>query len=70
MSMAKITGIGGVFFKTKSNHKALVDWYQKYLGLVLEDYGSAVLKWREDKAEDQGVTVWHSNYQILKSPNY
>jgi predicted enzyme related to lactoylglutathione lyase len=59
MSMAKITGIGGVFFKTKSNHKALADWYQKHLGLVLEDIGSAVLKWRKDKAEDQGVTVWH-----------
>ena len=57
--MAKITGIGGVFFKTKSDHKALAAWYAKNLGLALEPWGGAILRWPEDKAEDKGVTVWH-----------
>ena len=57
--MAKVTGIGGVFFKSKGNPAALAAWYQKYLGIKLEDFGGAVLKWSEDRAEDGGLTVWH-----------
>ena len=34
--MAKITGIGGVFFKAKTDNKALREWYQKHLGLELD----------------------------------
>jgi predicted enzyme related to lactoylglutathione lyase len=55
--MAKVTGIGGVFFKSKDS-KALASWYQKHLGLKLEDFGGAILNWPEDKAEDGGMTVW------------
>jgi len=29
------------------------------LGLTLEDFGGAILKWPDDRAEDQGLTVWH-----------
>lgn len=57
--MAKVTGIGGVFFKSKGDHKALAAWYQKHLGLALESWGGAVLKWPDDTAEDKGLTVWH-----------
>lgn len=57
--MAKVTGIGGVFFKTQSDTKALADWYAKNLGLSLEDWGGAILKWPDDKADDRGLTVWH-----------
>ncbi len=57
--MAKITGIGGVFFKSKADNNALATWYQKHLGLELEDFGGAILKWPNDKAEDKGLTVWH-----------
>lgn len=56
--MARVTGIGGIFFKSKGDDKSLSDWYQKNLGIQLEDFGAAVLKWPEDKAEDQGLTVW------------
>src|SRR4026208_872478 len=56
--MARITGVGGVFFKSKGDGKALSAWYRKHLGLQLEDWGGAILKWPEDKAEDQGLTVW------------
>ncbi len=57
--MAKITGIGGVFFKSKGDHAALAAWYQKHLGLPLESFGGAILKWPDDKREDEGQTVWH-----------
>lgn len=57
--MAKITGIGGVFFKAKSDPKALAAWYEKHLGLTLSPWGGAALKWPEDKANDGGVTAWH-----------
>ena len=57
--MAKITGIGGVFFKSKSDSAALAAWYRKHLGLELQDFGGAILKWPDDKAEDHGLTVWH-----------
>ena len=56
--MAKITGIGGVFFKSKSDHAALAAWYQRHLGMSLEDWGGAILKWPDDKRQDQGQTVW------------
>ena len=57
--MAKITGIGGVFFKARKDRKALAAWYQRHLGMQLEDFGGSVLKWTDDKAEDHGITVWH-----------
>jgi predicted enzyme related to lactoylglutathione lyase len=57
--MARVTGIGGVFLKSKNDGKALAAWYQKHLGIRLEDFGGAVLKWPDDKAEDEGLTVWH-----------
>ena len=56
--MAKVTGIGGVFFKSKGDHKALMAWYAKHLGLSLEPWGGAILKWPDDKADDKGLTVW------------
>jgi len=57
--MAKITGVGGVFFKSKGDSAAPAAWYRKHLGMSLEDFGGANLKWPDDKAEDQGLTVWH-----------
>ena len=57
--MARITGIGGVFFKSNNDNAALASWYQKHLGLSLESFGGAILRWPDDKAEDKGVTVWH-----------
>ena len=57
--MARVTGIGGVFFKSTSDRAALAAWYEKHLGFVLEDFGGAILKWPEDTANDGGMTVWH-----------
>lgn len=57
--MAKITGIGGVFFKSTNDHKALAAWYKQHLGLALEEWGGAILRWPDDTADDKGLTVWH-----------
>jgi predicted enzyme related to lactoylglutathione lyase len=56
--MAKVTGIGGVFFKSAGKGSDLSAWYQKNLGLNLESWGGAILKWPDDKAGDGGQTVW------------
>ena len=58
--MAKVTGIGGVFFKSTGDQAALAAWYAQHLGLVLEEWGGAILKWPDDAREDGGMTVWHT----------
>ena len=58
--MARVTGIGGVFFKAK-DPKALAAWYVEHLGVKLEDWGGAVFRWADDQADQsaEGATVWH-----------
>jgi predicted enzyme related to lactoylglutathione lyase len=58
--MAKVTGIGGVFFKAKSDNAELAKWYATHLGIELEPWGGAVLAWPQDTAEDGGMTVWNT----------
>lgn len=57
--MAKVTGIGGVFFLSRGEGKDLSAWYEKHLGMALEDWGGAILQWPNDTAEDKGMTVWN-----------
>ena len=38
--MAKVVGVGGVFFKSP-NPKKLYDWYANWLGMEFEDWGIA-----------------------------
>ncbi len=57
-SMARVTGIGGVFFLSRGEGKALSSWYEKHLGMRMEDFGAAILEWEDDTAEDKGMTVW------------
>ena len=58
--MARVTGIGGVFFmSSKGKGSELADWYRKHLGIDLNDWGGAALEWKDDTAEDGGMTVWH-----------
>jgi predicted enzyme related to lactoylglutathione lyase len=55
--MKKVTGIGGVFFKSK-DPKKISDWYGENLGLVINPYGS-VFEFRQGAAPDKkGYTVW------------
>lgn len=57
--MARVTGIGGVFFKSTGDPKTLEEWYSRNLGIRLEPWGGAILKWSDDTSEDGGLTVWH-----------
>lgn len=52
--MAKVTGIGGVFFKA-ADPAALRDWYAENLGLPVDDEGYVVIWWGGEVA---GSTVW------------
>lgn len=38
-STPRVTGIGGIFFRSK-NPKEMMEWYGKNLGLVVDEYGS------------------------------
>ena len=58
--MAKITGIGGVFIKSAGKGSELAAWYKTNLGLELESWGGAILKWTDDEVKDGGLTVWSS----------
>lgn len=57
-TMARVTGIGGVFFLSNDKGKELAEWYSKHLGMKLEEFGGSILHWENDKAEDKGLTVW------------
>jgi predicted enzyme related to lactoylglutathione lyase len=57
--MKRVTGLGGVFFKT-SDPKKIKEWYGKHLGLPVDEYGAS-FKWIEvDKpdAKEPAVTAW------------
>jgi len=53
--MAKVTGIGGIFFKC-DDPKQMKEWYAKNLGLPTSDYGTNFEWQREDGSK--GSTVW------------
>lgn len=52
---AKVTGIGGFFFKAK-DPKALMNWYAKHLGVATDDYG-ATFRWKDFNG-NEGTTSW------------
>jgi predicted enzyme related to lactoylglutathione lyase len=54
--MAKITGLGGIFFKAR-DPKALSAWYRDVLGLAVEDWGGAMLRY--DAPGHPEVAVWN-----------
>ena len=57
MRRARVTGIGGIFFKAK-DPKALVEWYRRHLGIRIEDT-VALFTWRSGRdGRVQGHTVW------------
>lgn len=55
--MKRVTGIGGIFFKSKDPAK-VKEWYSKHLGLKTDDYGTS-FEWRqEDDVKKKGFTAW------------
>lgn len=56
--MGKVTGIGGIFFKTR-DPESLLAWYGEHLGIEMDDHGSWSFLRRDDTDPDQqGRTVW------------
>ena len=55
--MAKITGIGGVFFKCR-DIEAARNWYRDVLGAPMEDaYGAAFPFRNDDRPDERGYAV-------------
>lgn len=54
--MKRVTGIGGIFFKS-SDPKALGAWYRDHLGLDVTDWGGAIFPWG-DSENPSGMTIW------------
>lgn len=55
--MKKVTGIGGVFFKSKDPQKSK-EWYAKHLGIQSDKYGHS-FKWRDQNdASKECITQW------------
>jgi catechol 2,3-dioxygenase-like lactoylglutathione lyase family enzyme len=53
----RITGVGGVFFKAKDT-KALAAWYRDVLGLPLEPWGGAALRY--DAPQHPPALIWNA----------
>lgn len=52
--MAKVIGLGGIFFKSH-DPKALSEWYAQHLGLPVHKWGGATFD--EDESR-KGKTLW------------
>jgi catechol 2,3-dioxygenase-like lactoylglutathione lyase family enzyme len=55
--MKRVTGIGGIFFKSK-DPKALGAWYKEHLGLDVTDWGGSIFNWGGAGSE-KGMTIWN-----------
>ena len=56
--MKRVTGIGGIFFKSK-DPKALGDWYRTHLGIDVAEWGGAAFRWNgSDNPTGSGTTIW------------
>ncbi len=55
--MSRVTGIGGVFFKS-ANPKALTAWYSENLGIELNEWGGAAFHWADEVPPGTGATAW------------
>lgn len=51
----RVTGIGGIFFKTKDPDKTK-EWYKTHLGLNTDDYGCTF--WWKDENGNKCSTQW------------
>ncbi|CAN4278099.1 VOC family protein [Pseudoxanthomonas sp. LjRoot125] len=54
--MERVTGIGGIFFKS-ADPKALSAWYRDHLGLDVSDWGGAIFPWGGE-GSPVGMTIW------------
>lgn len=55
--MARVTGIGGVFFKARDAEQ-LRAWYRTHLGLDIQDWGGVSFRSPDGSDGGEAVTVW------------
>jgi predicted enzyme related to lactoylglutathione lyase len=57
-SEKRVIGIGGIFFQAK-DAPALRAWYQRHLGVDVQDWGGAAFSWSDDAGTPVGgTTIW------------
>lgn len=54
--MKRVTGIGGLFFKS-TNPGRLGAWYRDHLGLEVTEWGGAIFPWGGPDSPT-GMTIW------------
>jgi len=55
--MKRVTGLGGVFFKSSDPEK-LKEWYSRHLGIKSDKYGG-IFRWRDfQKPDQEASTAW------------
>jgi len=55
--MRRVTGLGGVFFKTNDPQK-MYEWYDRHLGIKKGEHGVSFL-WRDaEDTKKTGMTAW------------
>lgn len=56
--MDRVTGIGGIFIRAK-DPKTLCAWYQKHLGIDVQDWGGTAFRWVDAAGVPaNGTTTW------------
>ncbi len=56
--MARVTGIGGVFLRSK-DPKAMTKWYAEHLGIELSPYFNGTsFDWTDEVPKGTGTTAW------------
>ncbi|MBK8518226.1 MAG: VOC family protein [Saprospiraceae bacterium] len=55
--MKKVTGIGGIFFKTK-DPIATKEWYAKHLGFNTDEYGASFTFRKNENPDKKGYLQW------------
>lgn len=53
----RVTGVGGIFFKS-ADTKAAKEWYAKNLGLVMNEYGSTFESRNANRPEEINYLQW------------
>ncbi|HTN21448.1 MAG TPA: VOC family protein [Pelobium sp.] len=56
-NMKRVTGIGGVFFKSK-DPKKITEWYHKHLGLETNPYGATFEWYKSPESTTKAQTQW------------
>ena len=55
--MARVTGIGGVFFKARDAEQ-LRAWYRSHLGFDIQEWGGVTFRTPDSSSGGEAITVW------------